>query len=120
MHRSSLPLVVKPDFFERMVFTRWFVFQYLRKHDKVRQQDGTILRGTRGVSEVDFLYGLADALGAYAKDTDRNSSRSHKIRTMAKACIYVLDEIDDIERTAGQATFEALGTQSKSGLDLKI
>jgi len=55
---------MEPAFFEKMGFQSRFVRQFLRKHRKVLLPGGRVARKVRGINEIDFLYGLADAIAA--------------------------------------------------------
>jgi hypothetical protein len=104
-----VPTLVAPSFFEKMGFPSWFVGQFLRKQRKVLLLDGTVQRGVRGVSELDFLWGLADAIGADTSQARRMSSVPRQIRICAEACISALDQIDGENRMPGVTSDGLLG-----------
>jgi hypothetical protein len=58
-----LPVLVNLSFFESMGFESSFVRRFFHKHTKVLRFDGTIGRGLRGINDVEFLRGVAEALG---------------------------------------------------------
>jgi hypothetical protein len=60
----------------------------------VLRLDGEVLRGVRGVSEIDFLMGLANALGADTARAKRASSQWSRIGPTADACMRILDQFD--------------------------
>jgi hypothetical protein len=88
------PLIVQPDFFITMGFPRGFVLQYLRRHSNVLRQDGQNLQAVRGISELDFLQGLAEAIGADTSKANRKLAAAEKTRRLALNCLARLNEID--------------------------
>ena len=88
------PLLRDTSFYEEMGFPAWFVRQYFRKHSRVLQLDGTIQRKVRGINEVDFLYGLAEAIGINTSEMTRRNYRYRRAADIARECLRVLDEID--------------------------
>lgn len=96
----GMPVLVEPSFFVYMGFEQCFVRQFLRKHRKVLLPNGTVQRGVRGVSEVDFLWGLADSIGADTTEARRISSGWKRTRSCAEACLRVLERIDGEEQIA--------------------
>lgn len=98
------PTLVTPSFFEKMGFPPWFVRQYLKKHKEVLCVGGIVKRDVRGVSETDFLWGLADAIGADTSQARRSSAQAKRTKMCADACVEVLDRIDEAEQAAGHTT----------------
>ena len=45
------------------------------------------------MSEIEFIYGLADAIGAEASEADKERTAWYAMRLRAKACIKVLDKV---------------------------
>jgi len=88
------PLLRDTSFYEEMGFPAWFVRQYLRKHSYVLQLDGRIQRKVRGINEVDFLYGLAEAIGINTSEMNRRNYRYRQATDIARECLRVLDEMD--------------------------
>jgi hypothetical protein len=89
-----IPWIVKPGYFVQMGFPDALVRQYVKKHDKAAKPNGEMIRGVRGVSEADFLWGLAEAIGADTSDANRVQSHWSRTRLCAEACLAVLDRID--------------------------
>jgi hypothetical protein len=94
-----IPWIVKPGFFIEMGFPEVFVRQYLKKHNGARKQNGEAVRGVRGVSETDFLWGLAEAIGANTSEANRAQLGWDRTRLCIEACLAVLEQIDDEEQT---------------------
>ena len=90
------PLLRKPYYFEEMGFPSWFVRQFYKKHKSVLRHDGEVQRGVRGVSGIDFLWGLAEAIGADIADAKRTPSEWKRIRLCVGACIKTLEQIDEM------------------------
>ena len=78
----------------QMGFPETFVRQYLRKHRNATKLNGKRVKAVRGVSEIDFLRGLAEAIGAETSKINEKLSRSNRIQSMAEACLSLLDRID--------------------------
>lgn len=93
-----IPWIVKPGFFIKMGFPEVFVRQYLKKHNGARKQNGEPIEGVRGVSETDFLWGLAEALGAETSKANRAQLGWDRIRLCAEACLVALDRIEHGEQ----------------------
>ena len=89
-----IPWIVKPSFFVQMGFSDLFVRQYFKKHKDATKLNGEKVKKVRGVSENDFLKGLADAIGADTSEADQERAAWNAMRQRAKACLRVLDEID--------------------------
>lgn len=92
-----IPCIVKPNFFVQMGFNEAYVRQYLKKHEKATKLNGETIRGIRGISETDFLWGLSEAIGAYTSDANRTHSYWSRIRLCADACLAAIDRIDGKE-----------------------
>jgi len=88
-----IPWIVKPSFFVQMGFNDSFVRQYLKKHRNAIKSNGEKVKKVRGVSEIDFIYGLADAIGAETSEADKERAAWNAMRLRAKACIRVLDKV---------------------------
>ena len=88
-----IPCIVRPCFFVQMGFSESFTRQYLKKHRNATKLNGEKVKKVRGVSENDFLKGLADAIGADTSEADEERAAWNAMRQRAKACLRVLDEI---------------------------
>ena len=71
---------------------------YLKKHHGARKQNGEPIEGVRGVSETDFLWGLAEALEGETSKANLAQSGWNRIRLCVEACLAVLDQIDGREQ----------------------
>jgi len=91
------PTLVTPGFFEQMGFPAWFVRQYLKKQRKVLLRDGTVQHRVRGVFEMDFLWGFAEAAGADTARARQMSPGYMRTTSSAEACLKALDEADGNE-----------------------
>jgi hypothetical protein len=58
-----LPVLVDRRYLEGIGFETSFLQRFNKKHSRVLRFDGTTGRGVRGVHELEFLRGLAEALG---------------------------------------------------------
>lgn len=87
-----LPWIVKPIFFVNMGFPEVFVRQHIRKHKTVALPNAKITRKVRGISETDFLWGLAEVVGADTTEAKRGLSGSRRIMLCAEACVKALNE----------------------------
>jgi hypothetical protein len=105
-----------PGFFENMGFPSWSVRQFLRKHRKVILPKGRVLRKVRGINEIDFLYGLADAIGAETTEARRNSSGWKRTVLCAEACLRVLERIDGEGQIAGRLSDSEIGAVISQGI----
>jgi hypothetical protein len=94
-----IPWIVKPMYFLQMGFPDVFVRQYLKKHNGARKQNGDTVQGVRGVSETDFLWGLAEAIGADTSEASRTQLNWNRTRLCVEACLTALDRIDGMEQT---------------------
>jgi hypothetical protein len=92
-----IPCIVKPNIFVQMGFPELFVRQYLKKHRNATKLNGEKAKPVRGVSEIDFLNGLSEAIEADTSEADQERSAWNAMRLRAKACIRVLDKIDGEE-----------------------
>jgi hypothetical protein len=88
-----IPWIVKPDYFLQMGFPEVLVRRYVKKHRNATKLNGEKVKGVRGVSETDFLYGLANAIGADTSEADQEKTVWNAMRLRAKACLKVLDDI---------------------------
>ena len=102
-----IPWIVKPIYFAQMGFPDVFVRQYLKKHNGARKQNGDTVQGVRGVSETDFLWGLAGAIGADTSEANRTQSSWSRTRLCVEACLAALDRIDGREQTKQPKVLEA-------------
>jgi len=89
-----IPWIVKTSFFVQMGFPETFVRQYSRKHRDATKLNGERVKAVRGVSEIDFLRGLTEAIGAKTSKVNENLSGCNRIRSTAEACLSLLDRID--------------------------
>lgn len=99
-----IPWIVRPSYFIQMGFPESFVRQYLKKHRNAVRINGEIVKEVRGISEADFLWGLAEAIGADTTQASRAQSVTNQTRLYVKACqaaLYGFDKnehvIDDQE-----------------------
>ena len=88
-----IPWIVKPSFFVQMGFSESFVRHYFKKHKDATKLNGEKIKKVRGVSENDFLKGLADAIGANASEADQERVAWNAMRQRAKACLRVLERL---------------------------
>jgi hypothetical protein len=123
---AGLPLLRTAFYFEDMGFPILFVRQYLRKHKHVLLSGGRIQREIRGVNEVEFLYGLAEAMGIDTSKIAGKSSAFARTKTTASECLRVLDDankqIDGNEQQQKDIFEELDGVKDKnacSGAKLK-
>ena len=93
-----IPWIVKPMYFVQIGFPDTFVRQYLKKHNGARKQNGDTVQGVRGVSETDFLWGLAGAIGADTSEANRTQSSWSRTRLCVEACLAALDQIERREQ----------------------
>jgi len=93
-----IPWIVKPGYFAQMGFPETFVRQYLKKHNGARKQNGEAVRGVRGVFETDFLWGLAEAIGADTSEASRTQLNWNRTRLCVEACLTALDRIEHGEQ----------------------
>jgi hypothetical protein len=89
-----IPWIVKPIYFAQMGFPEVFVRQYWRKHNRATKLNGETIRGVRGICETDFLWGLAEALGADTSGASRTQSSGSRTRLCVEACLAALDRIE--------------------------
>ena len=89
-----IPWIVKPNFFVQIGFSESIVCQYFKKHRNATKLNGERVKAVRGVSENDFLKGLAEAIGADTSEADQERAGWYAMRLRAKACIRALDKID--------------------------
>lgn len=102
---AGQPLLREPSFFEEMGFSSFFVRQYFRKHRYVLQPGGAIQQKVRGINEVDFLYGLAEAIGINTSEMTIRNDRNRRAEDIARECLRVLDEVDgDVNDKETQCT----------------
>jgi hypothetical protein len=66
-------------------------------------EERQILKGV-DVSETDFLWGLAEALGANTSEAYQAHSHWARMRACVKACLDALDRIDRGELTGEPGT----------------
>ena len=92
-----IPWIVKPSLFVQMGFSELFVCQYLKMHRNATKLNGERIKAVRGVSEIDFVRGLADAIGADTLKADQERAAWNAMRLRAKACMKVLDKINGEE-----------------------
>ena len=92
-----IPWIVKPNYFIQMGFPEIFVYQFMKKHNRATKLNGKTIRNVRGISETDFLWGLAEAIGADTYDANRTQSYWSQIRLCANACLAAIDRIDSRE-----------------------
>lgn len=88
-----IPWIVKPSFFMQMGFSESFVRQYFKKHRNATKLNGEKVKKVRGVSENDFLIGLAEAIGADTSEADQERAGWYAMRLRAKACLRVLERL---------------------------
>ena len=89
-----VPRIVERNYFVDMGFPESFVRQYFKKHKDATKLNGEKVKKVRGVSENDFLKGLADAIGADTSEADQERVAWNAMRQRAKACLRVLDHIE--------------------------
>ena len=89
-----IPWIVKPSYFIQMGFSEIFVRQYMKKHKDVLKPNKEIIRKVQGISETDFLWGLAEAIRADITAANRARSKVKQTRLCAQACLAVLDQIE--------------------------
>jgi hypothetical protein len=90
-----LATLVEPRFFERMGFPSSFVRRFLRKHRKVLRFDGTVVRGVRGVNELEFLRGLAEVLGVRPFAESWDSRDTTTTTAVARQCLAAWATLED-------------------------
>ena len=78
-----------------MGFPPLFVRPYFRKHKNVLQSGGRIQRKVHGVNEVEFLYGLAEAMGIDTSKIARKSSNFTRTKAIAQECLRILEIADN-------------------------
>jgi hypothetical protein len=86
---------VEPSFFENMGFPTTFVRRFFCKHDRILRFDGTVARGVRGVSELDFLLGLADVLGVPSCRRKSHPYDIVAVMAVARDCLTALAALDE-------------------------
>lgn len=89
-----IPWIVKPSFFMQMGFSELFVRLYFKKHKDATKLNGEKIKKVRGVSEMDFLNGLAEAIEADCSKGDAKLCKSNQVDAWRDACIARLDEIE--------------------------
>jgi hypothetical protein len=90
----GFPLLTEPSFFESMGFPSVFVRQHLRKHKHVLRPGGQIQRSVRGVHEVEFLRGVADALGVRPFEDAWDPRDMMTTRAVARKCLEALPAME--------------------------
>ncbi len=90
-----IPWIVKPSYFIQMGFSEMFVRQYVKNHKNAVRLNGEIVRRVRGISEIDFLWGLAEAIGADTTEANLTRSKVKQTRLCIEACLAVLEQIED-------------------------
>jgi hypothetical protein len=97
-----LPLLVAASFFESMGFEPWFVRRFLHKHAKVLRFDGTTGPG-RGISELEFLRGVAEALGVRRFEDAWDPRDTVTTTAVAQKCLEALAAIESNRAEADSA-----------------
>jgi len=102
-----IPWIVKLGYFVQMGFPEFFVRQYLKKHGTATKLNGETVHGVRAVSETDFLWGLAEALGADTSEANRTQANWRRNRLCVEACLAALDRIERGEQPKEPRVSEA-------------
>jgi hypothetical protein len=89
-----LPVLVDRQYLEGMGFEPSFVQRFYKKHARVRRFNGTVARGVRGVNELEFLRGVAEALGVRPCQDAWDPRDTATTTAVAKQCLDVLAAIE--------------------------
>ena len=89
-----VPTLVELRYFERMGFAPAFVRRFYRKHTRVLRFDGTMARGIHGVNELEFLRGVADALGVRSSEDGWDPRDVAVTSVVARQCLDAVTKID--------------------------
>jgi len=98
-----VPTLVHVRYFEVMGFDSAFVRRFYRKHDCVLQFDGTLARNVRGVNEIEFLRGIAAALGVRPFEDDWDPRDTVTTMAVAQKCLDALAAIKSRQDPAASA-----------------
>ncbi len=79
---------------EGMGFKASFVQRFDKKHSRVLRLDGTIARKVRGVNEIEFLRGVAEALGVRPFEDDWDPRDTVTTTAVARKCLEVLARME--------------------------
>jgi hypothetical protein len=91
---AGMPLLREPSFFEKMGFDRCYVHQFLKKHKNVLKTGGEVKKNVKGISDTDFLIGLAEKLGIDTSKITLRGSNCIRMTEIAKLCMQVIAEND--------------------------
>ena len=90
-----LPVLVHRQYLESKGFKTSFVQRFVKKHDRVRGPDGIIRRGIRGVNELEFLRGVADALGVRPFEDEWDPRDTATTTAVARKCLEALAKMEN-------------------------
>jgi hypothetical protein len=85
------PTLVNRRFLESRGFNASFVRRFDKKYSRVLRLDGTLARAVRGVNEVEFLRGVADALGVRPFEDKWDPRDVVTTTSVARQCLEALD-----------------------------
>lgn len=98
-----LPTLMEPQYFQAMGFPAGFVRRFFNKHTRVLLFNGAVQRGIRGVNELEFLRGVAEALGVRSFADTWDPRDMGTTTAVAQQCRHALAMMGDRRGPSGLA-----------------
>lgn len=95
-----LPVLVNARYLESKGFKASFVRRFDKKHSRVLRFDGTVARQVRGVNELEFLRGVADALGIRSFEDPWDPRDTVTTTAVARKCLEAFAALESRRREA--------------------